>query len=179
MFVGTPTLWDECTRWKRDCNFKKFFRSTLCTRHVWCIVPWCFQGYFQRILSMRSTSVATTLSIASMFGCMILAFPSALIGVVARATDWSLIEGFNMSLLVNDGSSALPMVLRYLTPQWVSFVGESNLQSSTILSLIRNSIVRRTDEVGRCDSKIKVFVHTWNKNRALLTNRSIFTSTDK
>ncbi|XP_076162183.1 high-affinity choline transporter 1 isoform X2 [Ptiloglossa arizonensis] len=95
-------------------------------------IPW--QGYFQRILSMRSTSVATTLSIASMFGCMILAFPSALIGVVARATDWSLIEGFNMSLLVNDGSSALPMVLRYLTPQWVSFVGLGAISAAVMSS---------------------------------------------
>ena len=73
---------------------------------------------------MRSTSMATALSIASMFGCMILAFPSALIGVVARATDWSSIEGFNRSIIAHDGNAALPVVLRYLTPQWVSFVGE-------------------------------------------------------
>lgn len=70
--------------------------------------------------------MATALSIASMFGCMILAIPSALIGVVARATDWSSVEGLNKSVLANDGNAALPMVLRYLTPQWVSFVGESN-----------------------------------------------------
>lgn len=72
---------------------------------------------------MRSTSIATALSIASMFGCMILAFPSALIGVVARATDWSSVEGFNKSIIAHDGN-VLPIVLRYLTPQWVSFVGE-------------------------------------------------------
>ncbi|XP_053972095.1 high-affinity choline transporter 1-like [Hylaeus volcanicus] len=95
-------------------------------------IPW--QAYFQRILSMKSTSVATTISIASMFGCMILAFPSALIGVVARATDWSLIDGFNMSLLLNDGNSALPMVLRYLTPQWVTFLGLGAISSAVISS---------------------------------------------
>lgn len=84
----------------------------------------CLQGYFQRILSIRSTSVATTLSIASMFGCLILAIPSAVIGVVARATDWSLVPGYNKTFTTDDGNAALPMVLRYLTPQWVSFVGK-------------------------------------------------------
>lgn len=82
------------------------------------------QGYFQRILSMRSTSMATALSITSMFGCMILAFPSALIGVVARATDWSTVQGFNKSIIAHEANAALPIVLRYLTPQWVSFVGK-------------------------------------------------------
>lgn len=82
------------------------------------------QGYFQRILSMRSTSMATALSITSMFGCMILAFPSALIGVVARATDWSSVQGFNKSIIAHEANAALPIVLRYLTPQWVSFVGK-------------------------------------------------------
>lgn len=75
---------------------------------------------------MKSTSVATALSIVSMFGCIMLAFPSALIGVVARATDWSAVAGFNKSILANEGNAVMPMVLRYLTPQWVSFVGESN-----------------------------------------------------
>lgn len=101
-------------------------------------IPW--QGYFQRILSMRSTSVATTLSIASMFGCMILAIPSALIGVVARATDWSSIEGLNKSVLANDGNAALPMVLRYLTPQWVSFVGLGAI-SAAVMSSADSSIL--------------------------------------
>lgn len=84
------------------------------------------QGYFQRILSIKSTSVATTLSIVSMFGCLILAVPSAVIGVVARATDWSLVPGYNRTFSTDDGNAALPMVLRYLTPQWVSFVGRSS-----------------------------------------------------
>lgn len=80
--------------------------------------------------------MATTLSIASMFGCMMLAFPSALIGVVARATDWSLVDGFNKSWVAHDGNAALPMVLRYLTPQWVSFVGECELLEESAVSNI-------------------------------------------
>ncbi|CAL7952154.1 unnamed protein product [Xylocopa violacea] len=92
------------------------------------------QSYFQRILSMRSTSMATAVSIASMFGCMMLAFPSAVIGVVARATDWSSVEGFNKSVVAYDGNAALPNVLRYLTPQWVSFIGLGAISAAVMSS---------------------------------------------
>ncbi|XP_076238645.1 high-affinity choline transporter 1 isoform X2 [Calliopsis andreniformis] len=109
-------------------------------------IPW--QAYFQRILSMRSTSVATALSIASMFGCMILAFPSALIGVVARATDWSAVGGFNKTILANDGNAALPMVLRYLTPQWVSFVGLGAI-SAAVMSSADSSILASSSMFSR------------------------------
>ncbi|CAK9831777.1 High-affinity choline transporter 1 [Anthophora retusa] len=109
-------------------------------------IPW--QGYFQRILSMRSTSVATALSIASMFGCMILAFPSALIGVVARATDWSLVEGFNKSIIAHDGNAALPIVLRYLTPQWVSFIGLGAI-SAAVMSSADSSILASSSMFSR------------------------------
>lgn len=62
-----------------------------------------------------------------MFGCLMLAIPSALIGVVARATDWSLVQSYNRTFSTDDGNAALPMVLRYLTPQWVSFVGKLDI----------------------------------------------------
>lgn len=74
-----------------------------------------------------------------MFGCMILAIPSMLIGVVARATDWSVVPGYNRTFSTDDGNAALPMVLRYLTPQWVSFVGrffDCSLRT-TIINFIR------------------------------------------
>jgi len=102
-----------------------------------------FQGYFQRILSIKSTSIATTLSIASMFGCLILAVPSALIGVVARATDWSSVPGYNKTFSTDDGNVALPMVLRYLTPQWVSFVGRF---SFIFLEITSSLIIKRIFE---------------------------------
>ncbi|XP_015428452.1 PREDICTED: high affinity choline transporter 1-like [Dufourea novaeangliae] len=109
-------------------------------------IPW--QGYFQRILSMRSTTMAMTLSIASMFGCMILAFPSALIGVVARATDWSLIEGFTNSWLSYNGNLALPIVLRYLTPQWVSFVGLGAI-TAAVMSSVDSGILASSSMFSR------------------------------
>ncbi|KAG7202181.1 hypothetical protein KM043_015861 [Ampulex compressa] len=109
-------------------------------------IPW--QGYFQRVLSIRGTNVATTLSIASMFGCLILAVPSALIGVVARATDWSLVEGFNKTISTDDGNAALPMVLRYLTPPWVSFVGLGAI-SAAVMSSADSSILASSSMFSR------------------------------
>ncbi|XP_011862823.1 PREDICTED: high-affinity choline transporter 1-like isoform X1 [Vollenhovia emeryi] len=116
-------------------------------------IPW--QGYFQRILSIKSTSVATTLSIVSMFGCLILAVPSALIGVVARATDWSLVPGFNRTFTTDDGSAALPMVLRYLTPQWVSFVGLGAI-SAAVMSSADSSILASSSMFTRNVYKLTI-----------------------
>jgi len=72
-----------------------------------------------------------------MFGCLILAVPSALIGVVARATDWSSVPGYNRTFTTEDGNAAMPMVLRYLTPQWVSFVGRFIIYPKIISPVIR------------------------------------------
>jgi len=45
-------------------------------------IPW--QGYFQRVLSIKSTKAAQILSTLSMFGCIFMAVPAAAIGVFAR-----------------------------------------------------------------------------------------------
>ncbi|XP_018307944.1 LOW QUALITY PROTEIN: high-affinity choline transporter 1 [Mycetomoellerius zeteki] len=116
-------------------------------------IPW--QGYFQRILSIKSTSVATTLSIASMFGCLILAVPSALIGVVARATDWSSVPGYNRTFSTEDGNAAMPMVLRYLTPQWVSFVGLGAI-SAAVMSSADSSILASSSMFTRNVYKLTI-----------------------
>jgi len=75
-----------------------------------------------------------------MFGCLILAIPSAVIGVVARATDWSTVPGYNRTFSTDDGNAAMPMVLRYLTPQWVSFVGKFDEEKLFLFFLIRRKI---------------------------------------
>lgn len=116
-------------------------------------IPW--QGYFQRILSIKSSSVATTLSIASMFGCLILAIPSAVIGVVARATDWSTVPGYNRTFSTDDGNAAMPMVLRYLTPQWVSFVGLGAI-SAAVMSSADSSILASSSMFTRNVYKLTI-----------------------
>ncbi|XP_011499573.1 PREDICTED: high-affinity choline transporter 1-like [Ceratosolen solmsi marchali] len=95
-------------------------------------IPW--QGYFQRILSIKSANQARTLSIASMFGCLSLAVPSAMIGAVARATDWPLIDTYNKTMGLDNGSAVMPLVLRYLTPQWVSVAGLVGISAGVMAS---------------------------------------------
>ncbi|XP_001601020.3 high-affinity choline transporter 1 [Nasonia vitripennis] len=95
-------------------------------------IPW--QGYFQRILSIKSASFARTLSIASMFGCLALAVPTAMIGIVARATDLSLVEPYNKTVWLDNSNAVLPLVLRYLTPQWVSFAGLGAISAGVMAS---------------------------------------------
>ncbi|XP_014232202.1 high-affinity choline transporter 1-like isoform X1 [Trichogramma pretiosum] len=102
-------------------------------------IPW--QSYFQRILSIKCPRFARTVSIAAMFGCLALAVPSAMIGIIARDTNWPQVEqahGNGNSRIVasaasspgssiwrnsNGGGDVLPMVLRYLTPRWVAYAG--------------------------------------------------------
>ncbi|XP_048513592.1 high affinity choline transporter 1 [Athalia rosae] len=109
-------------------------------------IPW--QGYFQRILSIKSTSVARTLSVASMIGCVALAIPSGLLGLVAKATDWTLVEGFNRTITQNDANVVLPLVLRYLTPQWVSFIGLGAV-SAAVMSSADSSILASSSMFAR------------------------------
>ncbi|XP_043473205.1 high-affinity choline transporter 1-like [Leptopilina heterotoma] len=95
-------------------------------------IPW--QGYFRRVLSMKSSSMGRTLSITSMIGCMALAVPAALMGVVARATDWYLVEGYNRTISTDNGNAILPLILRLLTPQWVSFIGLGSMAAAAMSS---------------------------------------------
>lgn len=61
-------------------------------------IPW--QGYMQRILSIKNTKTAQYLSVISMVGCALMSMPSSYIGVVAR---WAL-ENYKYFLIVFDFS---------------------------------------------------------------------------
>ncbi|XP_057339121.1 uncharacterized protein LOC130676701 isoform X2 [Microplitis mediator] len=97
------------------------------------------QSYLQQIKSIKNTSTAKIVSVISMICCLTLAVPSALIGLVARETDWSLIENFNQTTL-SSTSSILPIILKYLTPQWVSFISLGTILA-TIMSSASSSIL--------------------------------------
>lgn len=100
-----------------------------------------FKGYFQRTLSIKSTITAKSSSVIAMIICLLISLPSGLIGLIARGTDWSLVDGFNRtlsSLSINDGS-IMPIVLKYLTPQWVAFIGLGAI-SVTVMSSANSSV---------------------------------------
>ncbi|XP_061181874.1 high-affinity choline transporter 1-like [Saccostrea echinata] len=106
-------------------------------------LPW--QVYFQRVLSTRTAGIAQTLSFAGGLGCLIMSIPSILIGAIAVNADWSRTayvtrDNFNVSDIPNRASDILPLVLQYLTPEWVSFFGLGAV-SAAVMSSADSSIL--------------------------------------
>ncbi|KAJ4452241.1 hypothetical protein ANN_03759 [Periplaneta americana] len=95
-------------------------------------IPW--QGYMQRIFSMKTTKAVQGLSIFTFFSVLAMAIPPAMVGIIAKKyrcrhtkrifhlddtiyiSDWVNVEGFARNVTTEDGNLILPLVLRYLTP---------------------------------------------------------------
>lgn len=106
-------------------------------------LPW--QVYFQRVLSAKTVGTAKYLSFVGGLGCLIMAIPSVLIGAIATNADWNRTafvtrDNFNASDIPNRASDILPLVLQYLTPDWVSFVGLGAV-SAAVMSSADSSIL--------------------------------------
>ncbi|XP_022780106.1 high-affinity choline transporter 1-like [Stylophora pistillata] len=113
-------------------------------------LPW--QVYFQRVLSSKTPGKARILSLNASLGCMIMAVPAILIGAIGASTDWTQtsfykppednIANQTASVYV-DKTLILPMVLQYLTPTAVSFIGlgavSAAVMSSTDSSMLSAS----------------------------------------
>ncbi|XP_071793524.1 high-affinity choline transporter 1-like [Asterias amurensis] len=85
-------------------------------------IPW--QAYFQRVLSSKTAKGAQILSFTAGVGCIIMSIPSVLIGAVGASTDWNA-TGLNMETMnpYDQSSLVLPLVMQFLTPPVVSFIG--------------------------------------------------------
>ncbi|XP_022206261.2 high-affinity choline transporter 1 [Nilaparvata lugens] len=101
-------------------------------------IPW--QGYFQRVLSIKSTYIAQTMGIAAMFGCIAMAVPAAAVGLIAKSVDWTNVPDFNRNITVDDASIIMPLVFKYMTPTWVSFFGLGAV-SAAVMSSADSSIL--------------------------------------
>ncbi|CAH1794641.1 unnamed protein product [Owenia fusiformis] len=110
-------------------------------------IPW--QVYFQRVLSSRSAGRAQILSFVAAFGCIIMALPAVLIGAIGYSTDWNKTDYFtdgrnwsltNGSIPEDDNKLILPLVMQYLCPAWVSFVGLGAV-SAAVMSSADSSVL--------------------------------------
>ncbi|XP_069680631.1 high-affinity choline transporter 1-like [Periplaneta americana] len=95
-------------------------------------IPW--QGYMQRIFSMKTTKAVQGLSIFTFFSVLAMAIPPAMVGIIAKNTDWVNVEGFARNVTTEDGNLILPLVLRYLTPNWVSLIGLGAISAAVMSS---------------------------------------------
>lgn len=108
-------------------------------------IPW--QVYFQRVLSSKSETRAQLLSYIAAFGCLIMTVPAVLIGAIAKSTDWRAV-GIPTRFLTNGTSNissenmrlVLPLVLQYLTPTAVAFVGLGAI-SAAVMSSADSSVL--------------------------------------
>lgn len=101
-------------------------------------IPW--QVYIQRVLSSRSPQTSRWMSYAGALGCLILATPALFLGVAAKSTNWNSIQGVSREYVgingtIIDTRLTLPLVLQYLTPNWVSYVGLGAIASAVISSV--------------------------------------------
>ncbi|KAK8386520.1 hypothetical protein O3P69_010863 [Scylla paramamosain] len=99
-------------------------------------IPW--QVYFQRVLSARSSKQAQVLSFAGSIGCIIMAVPACIIGAIAKATDWEQV-GYTKDI-TQQKKLVLPLVMQYLTPQWVAFLGLGAV-SAAVMSSADSSVL--------------------------------------
>ncbi|XP_070392008.1 high-affinity choline transporter 1-like isoform X2 [Dermacentor albipictus] len=102
-------------------------------------VPW--QVYFQRVLSSRTAEGAELLSYMAAFGCLFMAIPPVIIGAVAKAANFTQ-AGYTKAVpLTGEATSlALPLVLQYLTPGFVSAMGLGAV-SAAVMSSSDSSIL--------------------------------------
>jgi high affinity choline transporter 7 len=108
-------------------------------------IPW--QVYFQRVLSSRTSDGAQKLSFVAGVGCILMAIPPALIGAIARNTDWRLTEydpygnGTKVERIPADQTSmVVPLVFQFLTPKWVTFIGLGAV-SAAVMSSADSSVL--------------------------------------
>ncbi|BHF82712.1 hypothetical protein SprV_0802585100 [Sparganum proliferum] len=99
-------------------------------------VPW--QVYFQRVLSARTAKGAQILSFLASLGCLIMALPAMLMGAIAASTDWRQ-TGYNRTTADNmiapeEIKLVLPLVLQYLCPPAVSFIGLGAISAAVMSS---------------------------------------------
>lgn len=91
----------------------------------------------QRVLSARTARGAQMLSYMASSGCLIMAVPPVLIGAVAASTNWNATayKGTVDNLIPpSERKLVLPLVLQYLCPPAVSFVGLGAVSAAVMSS---------------------------------------------
>ncbi len=92
-------------------------------------IPW--GSYFQRVLACPTPRRAKILSLSSGFTCLLIAIPPALIGMIGATTDWAAL-GLSSPPAP---PMILPVVIKYLTPSWVSLLVIAAVAAASLAAL--------------------------------------------
>ena len=118
-------------------------------------IPW--QVYFQRVLSARDEKTARYLSFSACFGCLLMAAPAVLIGMIGATVDWgSVREGLQAP---EQASLILPHVLKNLTPPWIGTIGLGAI-AGAVMSSVDSSILSVAS------------MYSWNVYRPLINPKA-------
>ncbi|EFO84572.1 hypothetical protein CRE_21640 [Caenorhabditis remanei] len=130
-------------------------------------IPW--QVYFQRVLSSKTASGAQTLSFVAGVGCILMAIPPALIGAIARNTDWRMTDyspwnnGTKVESIPPDKRNmVVPLVFQYLTPRWVAFIGLGAV-SAAVMSSADSSVLSAASMFAHNIWKLTIRPHASEK----------------
>jgi len=110
-------------------------------------VPW--QSYFQRVLSAQSGTRSVVLSFGGSLIALLLCIPAFMFGIVAKFTDWSQ-TGYACHGAPDQESSkyVLPLILKYLTPPAVSYIGVGVI-SAAVMSSADSSLLSSSSLIAR------------------------------
>lgn len=97
-------------------------------------IPW--QVYFQRVLSCKSEQSARNMSLVAAVGCIVMATPAVIIGMIGATADWTAL-GLSPP---ESPSLILPHVLQYLTPPLIATVGLAAV-AAAVMSSVDSSIL--------------------------------------
>ncbi len=97
-------------------------------------IPW--QVYFQRVLACKSDSAAIRLSVLAGVGCLLIAIPVVIIGMIGSNADWSAL-GVQTA---PEPNMVLPYVMRYMTPPFVATLGLCAV-AAAVMSSIDSSLL--------------------------------------
>ncbi|XP_018652611.1 putative high-affinity choline transporter [Schistosoma mansoni] len=104
-----------------------------------------------RVLSSKTANQARILSFVASIGCFAMAIPSVLIGAVGASTNWTMTNYNTTSELPSTPEEMkliLPLVLRYLCPPWISFVGLGAV-SAAVMSSADSSVLSAASMFAR------------------------------
>nr|XP_039250348.1 high affinity choline transporter 1-like isoform X1 [Styela clava] len=123
-------------------------------------IPW--QVYYQRVLSSDSAKHAQILSFVAAFGCLVMAIPSVLIGAIGVSTNWTMTKYFDGNGTtpadIDEERMILPIVLQYLTPTAVSFIGLGAV-SAAVMSSADSSVLSSSSMFTR-----NIYKHVFRQN---------------
>jgi high affinity choline transporter 7 len=119
-------------------------------------IPW--NVYFQRVLASRNEKDAVTLSISAGFLCALMAVPPLILGLSARALDWTVLAATSagealggpeavVATLEENPAFVLPYLLRLAVPTWVAVLGLGAV-AAAVMSSVDSSILSASSLVA-------------------------------